>query len=550
MFWSKKTCKKGLFAAISTKRMCMLRVLFTAMMLCVWCAGVAFPQTTAQRKPTLRVLSFQGGREGEGDIIATLFSNEQALLQSFTVSVHTGAALNALLTEHNFQLSDYTDADTIAGVGRRLNADYVLSGSIRKLGTRNLLMATVIHVESFEQVAGLYRVYNTDNEVQRFLPSITAELIASTLGRDASKRDSLAIGPFSHPQGANAQHDAETLAQILAIEILKTGNYAILPRTSTMQAAITELDFQKDLWTEEEGMAAIGRAAKAEYVLGGAINRFGGLNMFTAQIFHVADGSVSHGISKNYGAMVDGIQLMEEIAIYLTDPGNAELRIAELNLKEGREERRKFLAQEKKMLAQAERQHKAEQKRQESEAKKELRRGSPMAQAMSAKRDDSYRNEVEWLSLFAGWETKGDNSAAGSSMVPVIIPSGIYWSPGPYSVLGLETRRIHFTREKEELFRFVTIAPAVGFVIGVGNRGRLFTNFLLEMGNLNERGLITPGISPGFSFGYIFNLPGFFEDLVTLNLSYRCILLDDHSTQAIDFGISVTCEALSRIFGK
>ena len=43
-------------------------------------------------------------------------------------------AVNALVAERNFQTAGYTDSDTIAGLGRMLNTDYVVSGHIRRLG--------------------------------------------------------------------------------------------------------------------------------------------------------------------------------------------------------------------------------------------------------------------------------------------------------------------------------------------------------------------------------------------------------------------------------
>jgi len=291
----------------------MKKPLFTAALL-AGCAMLAFGQ--AAGRPVLGILPFTGGTGDDGEAIATLISMQPEILGAFTVVPRT-AALNALFAEHYFQLAGLTDSDTIAGIGRMLNADYVLSGSIRRLGDRNLFIATVVNVETFEQVGGYHRTYLTVEEVLDFLPSMSRTLVDATLGRDVSGLPSLAMLPFSMATGVDPL-DAETLSMILAIEILNTGAYVVLPRTSTIQAALAEMDFQMLGYTDDVGMAALGRAINADLVLSGGIHRLGALNMFTAQVLRVADGSVVAGASRNYNVIADGVGIMADLALLLT----------------------------------------------------------------------------------------------------------------------------------------------------------------------------------------------------------------------------------------
>ena len=291
----------------------MRKPLFVAVLLAL-SATIAFPQ--AQSRPVLGILPFTGGEGGDGDAIATLLSMEPDILNAFTVVPRT-AALNAIFAEHYFQLAGLTDSDTIAGIGRLLNADYVLSGNIRRLGDRNLVIATIVNVETFEQVAGYYRTYLTIEEVRDFLPTMSANMVEATLGRDTAGLPSLAMLPFTLAPGIDAE-DAETLSMILAIEILNTGSYVVLPRTSTIQAALAEMDFQMLGYTDDAGMAALGRAINADLVLSAGVHRLGALNMFTAQVLRVADGSVLAGANRDYTVIADGVDLMEELAVLLT----------------------------------------------------------------------------------------------------------------------------------------------------------------------------------------------------------------------------------------
>jgi len=58
----------------------------------------------------------------------------------------------------------------------------------------------------------------------------------------------------------------------------------VLPRTSTIQAALTEMDFQMLGYTDDAGVAALGRAINADLVLSVGVHRLGTLNMFTAEV--------------------------------------------------------------------------------------------------------------------------------------------------------------------------------------------------------------------------------------------------------------------------
>jgi len=297
-----------------------------------------FAQTNIHAKPKLGILPFTGGTGGDGETIAALFSFQSDIMTAFSVVPRTGA-VDAIVAEQQFQMTGYTDSDTIALLGRMLNADYVVSGHIRSLGNRNLIITTIINVETFEQMAGDFRTYRKIEEVRDLLPSISRRMIAASK-RDTSKLPKLAVAPFRIAiAGVNPQ-EAETLAQILGVEIANTGRYAVLPRTTTMQAALRELDHQMSGYTAEEEAKALGRAANAEYVLFADVRSLGTKNMFTVQILHVEDGSQSAGREREYKVIGDGIDLMWELAILLTNPANpanAEKLIKERQRKNCRE---------------------------------------------------------------------------------------------------------------------------------------------------------------------------------------------------------------------
>ena len=272
----------------------------------------------AQARPTLGVLPFTGGAGHDGEVIANLFLTQHELRNAFNV-VPRNMALNTIFTERQFQLSDLTNPNTMASLNRMFNANYVLSGSITDLGGRNLLIASIIHVETFEQVAGLTVTYGSIEEVIGLLPSMSAGLVRAASRPRPAGRQTLAVVPFDHRIGVSAQ-DAETLAQLLAIEILNAGLHAVVPRLSIIQAALREQGFQMTDYTDNAGMVSLGRAMNAQLVLGGSVMGLGATNLFMAQILNVEDGRVIEAESRQYRAIADGVELMAELAILMTNP--------------------------------------------------------------------------------------------------------------------------------------------------------------------------------------------------------------------------------------
>jgi hypothetical protein len=124
--------------------------------------------------------------------------------------------------------------------------------------------------------------------------------------------------PFSVPASGVNQGDAEVLAQLLATEVANSGKYAVLPRTSQIQAVMTEHEIQRSGITEGNSIRAIGQALNAQYVLAGNVRRLGQTNMFTVQILEVESASLITGSAENYSTIADGLTMMASLSGRLT----------------------------------------------------------------------------------------------------------------------------------------------------------------------------------------------------------------------------------------
>jgi tetratricopeptide (TPR) repeat protein len=284
-----------------------------------------------QSKPRLAILPFTGGEGSDGQTIAMLLANQPEIRNVFTLVPRT-SNVDAIVQERQFQQTGLTDSDTIASLGRLLNAEYVVAGHIRSLGESKLVLITIVNVESFQQIAGDYRRYTEIGEIRTYLPEM-AKRLAGGAKVNTGNLPKLAVTPFAVPPGINAQ-DAEVLAQLLATEIANSGKYAVLPRTTTIEKAMEELKIQREGITDQNSIKAIGRATNAQYVLAGNVASLGSnLNLFLVQILDVESGALRIGSDREYRAIGDGLRLMAELSRDLTgvssDPASMAYRRGE-----------------------------------------------------------------------------------------------------------------------------------------------------------------------------------------------------------------------------
>jgi TolB-like protein len=304
----------------------------------------------AQAKPRLAILPFTGGTGGDGETIAMLFSYESELSDVFTIIPRT-SSIEAIMKEQQFQRSSgLTDSDTIARLGRQYNADYVVAGHIQTLGDSNLVLITIIDVESLRQIAGDYKEYRNIEAVQDMIPSMARHIVAASRTSGAGLPQ-LAILPFAVPAGVN-QSDAEVLAQILAVEIANSARYAVLPRTAAIQTVMAERNIQRSSLTEADSIKAIGEAVNAQYVLAGSVRSLGRANLFAAEIINIESAAQLEGGSVNYQVIADGLSLMAELGVKLTAR-------AVLTEQRQREEQRQSEAEEERQRVEAQRQREA-----------------------------------------------------------------------------------------------------------------------------------------------------------------------------------------------
>jgi TolB-like protein len=270
----------------------------------------------ATAKDNLAVLPFTGGSAEEGETIAELFSFSNELNTAFAPIPRTSIT-RAIGSEQRFQSgAGMTDPDTIAAIGRQLGAKYVVAGNIAKLGSRNLLIISILKIDDLRQIAGDLQTYSRIEEIQAKLPDMARNIITATQ-IDSSTLDKLAVTPVE--LGGNIDSRvADTLAQILSINLIRSKKYAVYPRTATLEQVQGEYNTQLSGVTADEDVVDIGRGENPRFVLSVVARRLGNLNMFNASIINLESGVQLVGRSVNYDTLDDGIEVMGSLASELT----------------------------------------------------------------------------------------------------------------------------------------------------------------------------------------------------------------------------------------
>jgi tetratricopeptide (TPR) repeat protein len=224
---------------------------------------------------------------------------------------------NAINQEPRFQQDGLTNTETVKELGKRLGAEYVLSGSIVAVGQRKLLLISIIQVEYLQQVAGVYREYEQIEDVDAFLPDM-ARQIGEAVQRNTRELRELSVVPLGEiPETVNRQ-DAEVLIRILAAEIVRGGRFAVFLRTKSLEQVMMEDDRQGNGETVPDGVKRLGRGEDPGYVLSVNVRNLGAKNMVTAAIVNRAEGSQEENGRVDYETIAEGLKAIPVLASKLT----------------------------------------------------------------------------------------------------------------------------------------------------------------------------------------------------------------------------------------
>jgi hypothetical protein len=111
-----------------------------------------------------------------GDSIEPFISSEIGVGNLSTEEIFTRLTKN----ENRFQMSDLSSDEKTASIGKAANADWVVRGKVQKLGTRIVVTASLLDVNTLEIVGGAPMYLNDIEEaavkMNDFIATITSRI--------------------------------------------------------------------------------------------------------------------------------------------------------------------------------------------------------------------------------------------------------------------------------------------------------------------------------------------------------------------------------------
>jgi len=228
--------------------------------------------------------------------------------------------LDNILKEQGLQQSGCTTAECSAEIGELLGAQFMISGSIGKLGdsfTVDMKMVSVTTgaAESaksltFEGTTGglLVEMQILAWEIVDLKPP--QALMLKRTGADGGEKITVAIMDFD-PRGIS-QLEAQTLTDRFATEVDATGRAVLVDRRQMMEV-MEEQGYDDAGCTSEECAAEVGALLGVGFMINGAIGKLGDTYTIDAKMFEVATGAAAKTKNATYNGPVDG--LITEIEI-------------------------------------------------------------------------------------------------------------------------------------------------------------------------------------------------------------------------------------------
>ena len=272
--------------------------------------------------PSVAVLDFEanGIPDYEAETLTERLRSEIQNTKAFRITDRK--LLDKILSEQALQQSGCTTDECSAEIGQLLGAQYMISGSIGKLGSTYTVESKLVSVstgtaERTESISFKGPIDGLLIEMEILAweigglsppPSLLAK--RSKGGSSATKNITVAVLDFEG-RGISTL-EAQTLTDRFSTEISKTGG-AILVARNVVNEVMQEQGYSAAECSSEECAAEVGAMLGVEFMISGAIGKLGQTYTIDAKMFEVATGAAEKTINATYSGPVDG--LITEIEI-------------------------------------------------------------------------------------------------------------------------------------------------------------------------------------------------------------------------------------------
>ena len=274
------------------------------------------------KRPSVAVLDFdaKGIPTYEAETLTERLRSEIA--NTNAVRLTDRKLIEKILQEQGLQQSGCTTDECAAEVGQLLGAQFIISGSIGKLGSSFTIDTKMVSVTTGAAERAKTATYSgeivgliTEMEILAWeIVGLKApqRLLLKRDGGKQQSEDRVTLAVLDFEARGISSLESQTLTDRFATEISKTEK-AVLVNRSAMMEIMQEQGYTEAECSSEECAAEVGAMLGVQFMINGGIGKLGDTYTIDAKMFSVQTGAAEKTINTTYTGKVDG--LITEIEI-------------------------------------------------------------------------------------------------------------------------------------------------------------------------------------------------------------------------------------------
>ena len=227
----------------------------------------------------------KGVPQEEVDVVYQMFMSE--FVRTGKYSVVDKSNVDRIKSQQNFQLSDWSNNEKLAQLGKALNANVIVTGQAMKFRTQVMFIMQILDVSSAKIISSSNAQVNDVAELFSKFPAMCRELTKNT----AKPRDTVAIVPFDFSSSEVPQEEVDVIYQMFLSDFTRTGKYFVVDKGS-FDRIKSQQNFQLSDWSNNEKVAQLGKALNANIIVTGQAMKFRTQVMFIMQILDVSSAKI------------------------------------------------------------------------------------------------------------------------------------------------------------------------------------------------------------------------------------------------------------------
>jgi len=269
-------------------------------------------------KPTVAILDFEGQGVDAAEVQTLTERMRTEIGNTKAVRLIERKAVEKIMAEQGLQQSGCTTDECAAEVGQLLGVQFMISGSIGKMGKSFTIDAKMFSVESGETVRTKSATH--DGDISGLLTEM--EILAwEIVGLDApgslklkraGKEATRTVAVLDFEGRGITREEAQTLTDRFTTALASTEKVVMVER-GTMVDVLEEQGFEAGECASDECAAEVGAMLGVEYMISGAIGKLGDTYTIDAKMFAVATGAAESMKSITYSGKVDGLIVEIEV---------------------------------------------------------------------------------------------------------------------------------------------------------------------------------------------------------------------------------------------